>query len=237
MVALVLSLAACGGSSGAPAGDFDTPFEPPPSFGSFFGRVTEVEFGDTWQLHPADTALSTGPAAGTRLGPATLTFDDGSVLFMPEGTPGGNNCRQLLSEAEWPGITGFANPTPEQKQRNGPTQDCWLYGGLDPAGNVSWFGIGSHGSGDSVVSLPEITAIRDGYATIAGVVELPLIPDDRSLTVRLGGRDLEVPADKHVGCGKDGMTFADWWPSDQSHSTWVDVATREVVAVACRYSI
>lgn len=207
-------------------------FEVPVSSGSFFGRVTAVEFGDTWSLEPSNVALSPGPGSGTTLGPATLRFEDGSVLFMPENTPGGNKCWKLISEAEWPGITGFDNPTPEQKRRNGPSQDCWLYGGLDDAGDVLWFGIADYRPGDSLIELPEMTAIHDGYATVAGVLEFPLIPDDRSFAIRMGGIDGEVVAGKHVGC-EGGTSFAEWWPSDQKHVTYVDIATLEIAFVSC----
>jgi len=229
-IAYVVVLSACGGAGGNQiAGTIlnsDTIFEPPASTSGFFGRVTDVEFGDTWHIEPADGPLTPGPFNGSTLGPATLTFEDGSLLYVPENTPGGNDCLQLISAAEARRLPGLGFDV--------PTQDCWLYGGLDETGDVSWFGIGQYEEGDSLVRLPEITAIRDGYATIAGVVELPLIPDDRSFAATWG-TEIEIVAGKHALCGK-GMSIGEWWPADTEHSTLVDIATQEVALVQCHYS-
>ncbi len=106
LVVAMLSAAACGGNN-ARLPDWD-----------FFGVVANVAFEEPLAAgkgqHPG------GPDSEYLSGALTVTFEDGQVVDVPAGTPGGNWCREL-------GRGGSRN------------RECVLAGAFDASGDVAWF--------------------------------------------------------------------------------------------------
>lgn len=99
--------AACSSDEPAPLPDWD-----------FFGVVASVAVEEP--LGEADRRSRGGPDSEFVSQAMTITFEDGLVVEVPAGAPGGNGCRDLA-------VRGARN------------EECVLAGALDESGSVAWF--------------------------------------------------------------------------------------------------
>ena len=163
VVASVGVLAACS------AGDPHIELEPVGY--DFFGELAAAETAG-WHVVQRDTSESaiaaTDGGVGSRLlvGPATLTLDDGTVVDVPERTPGGNRCPQL----------DIVNEPPDVPTVLGTREACLVIGAFaDGTGSAEWF----------VTTL--VSRVGSGYALPAAGIDrgAVVVPVGASSAIRL----------------------------------------------------
>ena len=191
--------------------------------GGFFGRVVRVEFGPDWRISPGNVAVTPGAISDTTVGPATLHFEDGTEVWVPPDTPGGNQCVELVRPEDWFAIAGLPDATLEQVILYGHLYDCFLYGALRADGSVAWFDVAEYTAGDPTA---RVRVLRRPIAMVSGLIVIE------------GDLGLAVSPEVTVICDP-ARTFDDWKADLEALAPRtrleIDVSSGEVVEISCSF--
>lgn len=185
------------------------------------GVVTDAEHLPGYETTGGMTTPGGPGSPPFTVGPVDLVLADGTRLYVPAETPGGNACLPLMTEADRRFATGMSeDQIPDETVRlyGGLSEECVMIAALDEADAVEWF---------EILSTDPL-----GRATVGDLVERR-----GSGLLTESGFVFSLAPDADLTCGPEPVELASYFESDRWEEVAVDVASGDIVAIDCLFDM